>query len=255
MSAVLYEVKDRVAVITLNTPEKMNALSNAMTDGLLAALEQAKNDTTVKAIVLTGAGRAFCAGGDVGAFADLTIESSVAMMQTSKNAVKAFRDMPKPIIAAVNGFAVGAGFSLALLCDLVIASEKAKFGMAFVNMGLIPDMGALYALPKIVGVQKAKELALTGKNISAQEAKDLGIVGAVVPAEELDAAAMELAGQLSRQPGFAMSMIKKLLNQSADLSQADLMESEAVTQAMCLLSEDSKEAVDAFLNKRKPNFK
>ena len=127
--------------------------------------------------------------------------------------------------------------------------------MAFVNMGLIPDMGSLYTLPKVVGVQKAKELALTGKSISAQEAQELGIVGAVVPAEELEASAMALAGQLSRQPGFAMGMIKKLLDQSADLSQADLMESEAVIQAMCLLSEDSKEAVDAFLNKRKPNFK
>lgn len=250
-----YAVDGRTAIITMNTPENMNALTPRMTDELTCALQSAGADANVKAIVLTGVGKVFCAGGDVSAFQDLGLEDSLNMMGTSGAMVRVFQDCPKPIIAAVNGYAIGAGLSLALLCDFVIASDNALFGAAFVGMGLVPDMASLYFLPRVVGLQKAKELALTGKNVDAAEAKRIGLAGDVVPSDELLAKAGKIAGRLSAQPGIAMKYIKALLNKSFDAGLDELVEMEALAQSICFQTDDCKEAVDAFINKRKPVFK
>jgi len=161
----------------------------------------------------------------------------------------------KPVIAAVNGYAVGAGFSLALLCDLIIAADTAKFGMAFIKVGAVPDCGALYFLPRLVGLPKAKELVFTGANIDAAEAYRIGIVNRVVPAAELLPEALRLGQQLADGPAVALALAKEILNASSSLSLEQVMELEIYAQSLCFQTEDHKEGVIAFLEKRKPVFK
>lgn len=250
-----YAVDNRIATITLNVPQKLNALDAQLAAELTEALHEAKHDSGVKVVVLTGAGKAFCAGGDISVFSSFDLQGSIEFVRDAQSLVAAFSKLPKPVIAAVNGFAVGAGLSLALLSDIIIASDKAMFGAAFVNVGLVPDIASLYFLPRLIGLPKAKELAFTGKNIDAQEAHRLGIVNTVVEYEKFAAAVAEFSQFLAGQAGFAMGSAKTLLNMSMDLGVDELLELEAVTQGVCMQSPDSKEGVDAFLNKRKPNFK
>lgn len=254
-TSIIYAVDGRTAIITMNTPKNMNALSSVMVEELGDALQNAGADPNVKAIVLTGVGKVFCAGGDVSIFQGLDLEASLDIMKDAGVMVRQFRDCPKPIIAAVNGFAIGGGLSLALLCDFIVAADTAVFSCAFVGLGVVPDMAGLYFLPRAVGLQNAKALALTGKNISADEAKQIGLVSEVVPADELLVKVGKIAGKLSAQPALAMKYIKGLLNQSFDLSFEELLEMEALAQSVCFVSDDCQEAVDAFLNKRKPVFK
>lgn len=254
-TCVLYEVENRIAKITLDAPHKLNALDAKLASELTAALDEAKHDDNVKVVVITGSGKAFCAGGDVSVFNTLDLSGSIKFVKDAQSLVGAFTKMPKPIIAAVNGFAVGAGLSLALLSDIVISSDKAVYGAAFVKVGLVPDIGSLYFLPRLVGLQKAKELTFTGKNIDAQEAYRLGIVTTLVEHEKLAETVAEFSQLLAGQSGSAMGSAKTLLNMSMELGIDELLEIEAVTQGVCMQSADSKEGVDAFLNKRKPNFK
>ena len=250
-----YEVENRIAKITLNVPQKLNALDAQLAEELTEALHEAKQDDGVKVVVLTGSGKAFCAGGDISVFSSFDLKGSIDFVRDAQSLVGAFTKLPKPVVAAVNGFAVGAGLSLALLSDIVIASDKAIFGAAFVNVGLVPDIASLYFLPRLVGLQKAKELSFTGKNIDAQEACRLGFVNTVVEHEKFAVAVEEFSKFLAGQAGFAMGSAKTLLNMSMDMGVNELLEMEAVTQGVCMQSPDSKEGVDAFLNKRKPNFK
>jgi len=254
--SIKYEVIDRVAKIIMNVPEKMNALDARMSEELAAAMEDVRYDDNVKAVVLTGVGKAFCAGGDVSIFPTLTLEQSIkAVRAEARSLVGSFTKLPKPIIAAVNGYAVGAGLSLALISDIVIASDKAFFGAAFVNIGLVPDVGSLYFLPRLIGLQRAKELAFTGKNIDAQEAYRMGFVNKVVEHDKLEEAVNKMSQLLARQPQLSMASSKALIHQGLEMGVDELIELEGMTQGVCMQSDDSKEGISAFMNKRKPIFK
>ncbi|MDR1490611.1 MAG: enoyl-CoA hydratase/isomerase family protein [Desulfovibrio sp.] len=254
-TCILYRVENRVATITLNVPKKLNALDAVLARELTAAFGQAANDDEVKVVVVTGEGRAFCAGGDVAYFTTLDLEGSIAFIRDAQALVGAFTKTPKPVIAAVNGFAVGAGLSLALLSDIAISSDKAVYGLAFVNIGLIPDLATLYFLPRAIGLQRAKELAFTGKNIDAAEAYRLGIVNSVVAHDDLEEEVRKMAVFLAGQPGESMKTSKTMLNMSMDMGLDELVEMEALAQGVRMVSADSREGVDAFLNKRRPNFR
>lgn len=247
--------ENRIATIVLNCPERLNALDPTMLAELTDALQEAGEDKDVKVIVLTGSGKAFCAGGDVSTFQSLSGETSYEYMKTSQQVVGAFKRTAKPIIAAVNGFAVGAGLSLALLSDIIIASDKAKFGAAFIKVGLVPDLGLLYTLPRAVGLHKAYEMAVTGQNIDAAEALRLGLVNTVAEHEKLAETVAETAKLLADHPARAMGYAKTLMNRGLAMGLDEVLEAEALAQASLLVSEDAKEGVDAFLNKRSPEFK
>lgn len=252
---IKYKVDGRIAKITMNVPEKLNAMDEQMASELTKAMLDANDDPVVKVILLTGAGKqAFCAGGDVSIFPKMDLQEGVQHIKDAQSLVHAMKNNRKPIVAAVNGYAVGAGLSLVLLSDIVISSSKAKYGAAFVNIGLIPDMGSLYFLPRAVGLTKAKELAFTGKNITADEVLSMGVVNEVVPPEKLEERTEEWCRILSEQPGLSMQYSKSLLNRSMDMGIDDLLEAESFAQGICINSEDGREGVDAFLNKRKAKF-
>lgn len=250
-------VKDsNVAVIRMNSPETMNALERLLFDELCDATNDVERDDSVRAIVLTGAGRAFCAGGDLKRFSEgFGANEGYYYMRRFAPWVRQFAGMGKPTIAAVNGYAVGAGFCIALHADMIIASDDAKFGMAFANVGLIPDLGGLYALPRLVGLQKAKELVFTGRNISAAEAKEIGIVNKITAPERLFDDSFELAKKIAEGPSAAYRMAKTLINSSSEMTLEQLLEEEALLQAQCIQTEDHINAVKAFFRKEKPVFK
>jgi 2-(1,2-epoxy-1,2-dihydrophenyl)acetyl-CoA isomerase len=255
-SRLIYSADDnRVATITLNVPNKLNALDAVMINELASALQTAAKDERVKVVVLTGEGKAFCAGGDMTYFKELDLAGAVSFIRSGQALINSFVKTRKPIIAAVNGFAVGAGLSLTLLSDMVISSDQAVYGAAFINIGVIPDLAQLYFLPKIVGLQKAKELSFLGANFDAREAHRLGIVNLVVEHDQFADAVRKMSLRLAAQPGAAMGYAKTLLNMSMDVGLDELAETEAMAQGICMVSDDAKEGVDAFLHKRKPDFK
>lgn len=252
---VKYNVEDSVAKITLNSPAKLNAFEVTLINDLINAMQEADEDPNVKVIVLTGAGKAFCAGGDVSYMQSMNLDSAYDYVKIGKRLVDSMTLTSKPIIAAVNGFAVGAGLSLALLSDIVIASDKAVFGAAFINIGLMPDCGLLYYLPRVVGLRAAKELTLTGRNFDAQEALRLGVVNQVVEADKLEETVEKLSKKMAAGPAAAMALTKSVMNSGLDMNIDTLMNSEALAQAMLIVSADAQEGADAFLTKRKPSFK
>jgi len=258
---LLFDIKDRIATLTLNRPERLNALGGTLREDLFDAITRVSNDDEVRAVVITGAGRGFCSGGDVknmnernsaGTGSYYSIKEKI---QPSRDAsVLALRDCPKPVIAAVNGAAAGAGFNLALCCDMRIASTAAKFSQAFVKRGLHPDWGGTWFLPRLVGTAKACELIFTGDVIDANEAYRLGIVNAVVAPDELMAKTYELAKKIADGPPVAIRLAKRAIyhNESCDLRQG--LEYETYAQNTCRDTEDSKEGVKAFVEKRAPRF-
>ena len=256
---LLYEVKDAVATLTLNRPERLNALGDTLREDLHDAVLRASEDTAVRVIVLTGAGKAFCAGGDVKAMndarerrAERPLLDKVAPLRD--RVLLAMRDAPKPVIAAVNGAAAGAGMNVALGCDIRLASTAAKFAQAFVKRGLHPDWGGTYFLPRLVGMAKACELIFTGDIIDATEALRLGLVNAVHAPEELLPATYELATKLAAGPPIAIRLAKRSLyhNQEVDLRAA--LEFETFAQNVCYETEDAREGIRAFVEKRAPMF-
>lgn len=258
---LLYEVKDRIATLTLNRPERLNALGGTLREDLYDALQRVTKDDEVRVVVLTGAGRGFCSGGDVKNMNERNSSTTGSYysikekIEPSRDAsVLAIRDCPKPVIAAVNGAAAGAGFNMALCCDMRIASTAAKFSQAFVKRGLHPDWGGTWFLPRVVGTAKACELIFTGDTIDAQEAYRLGIVNAVVAPEELMAKTYELATKIANGPPVAIRLAKRAIyhNQDCDLRKG--LEYETYAQNTCRDTEDSKEGVRAFVEKRAPNF-
>lgn len=245
-----------VAVIRLNSPKTMNSLDDVLFTELQEATYDVSADDKIGAVILTGSGRAFCAGGDLNRFAEgFTPEEGYNYMKAFTPWVKVFAGMAKPTIASVNGYAVGAGFCIAMQADMIIASSEAKFGMAFANVGLIPDLGGLYILPRLVGLQKAKELVFTGRNISAYEAKDIGIVNTVVDPDKLDAESFALAKQLSNGPRVAHRIAKLLINSSVNMTLDQLLEQESLVQSQCIQTADHKNALISFFKKEKPVFK
>jgi 2-(1,2-epoxy-1,2-dihydrophenyl)acetyl-CoA isomerase len=254
---VLYETTGGVATITLNRPEAMNSLTVQMKVALLTALEQAAADSDVRAVIITGAGRAFCAGQDLREHAD-NLDAGIGLDETVRAhynpIVSNIVDMPKPVIAAVNGVAAGAGASFAFACDLRIASEKASFVMSFTKIGLMPDSGASWTLQRIVGRAKATELLLLGESVRAPEALELGLVGQVVPVDQVGTAARTLADQLAAGPTVAYAAVKTALDYAAGHDLASSLEKEAELQSLCGKTEDHHRGTAAFLNKENPTY-
>ena len=255
--SIILTKADGVALIQMNNPKAMNALEDELSAELLSAYKDVAADPAVGAVILTGAEKAFCAGGDLKKLNEgfPTAEAGYDYMKSFREMVTTFLNMPKPTIAAVNGFAVGAGFCIAMQADLILASDKAKFGMAFANVGLIPDLAGLYTLPRLVGLQRAKELVFTGRTIGAEEAGAMGIVNRVVPHEQLLDEAQKLARRLADGPRVALRMAKNVMNDSINMTLEQLLDLEPHAQSICFQSEDHKIGVQAFFRKEKPLFK
>jgi 2-(1,2-epoxy-1,2-dihydrophenyl)acetyl-CoA isomerase len=259
MSEVVLSAREgAVLTLTLNRPEALNALNAETTRAVRAALEAAGGDHAVGAVILTGAGRAFCAGADLkdvsaryeAGDSDLgaDLRANYAPM------IRAIRACPKPVIAAINGTAAGAGLSLALACDLRLAAAGAQLIVVFVRVGLVPDAGSLFFLTRMLGLSKATELALTGEPLNADDAHRLGLVAAVVPADQLIAAAQERGRGLAEGPRQTYALIKRGMERALDLDLEQTLELESQLQALAAKTPDAQEAIRAFLEKRKPVF-
>lgn len=252
---ILCEEDQGIFRIVFNRPESMNSFTNSLTDEFLNALEYAAKKQDVKVIIIAGSGRAFSAGGDIKYLAaGLDVLSGRDYVEKIGGIVKLISDMEKPVIAEVNGFAVGSGCNVALACDIVIASDKARFGQGFLQIGFAPDGGGSYLLPRLVGLRKAKELVLTGKMLDAEEAEKIGLINKVVKPEELETTVKEMAVQFANGPTRAIGFSKLLLNRSSALDLNDALASEAYIQAICMQTNDHKEGIQAFLAKRPPVF-
>jgi 2-(1,2-epoxy-1,2-dihydrophenyl)acetyl-CoA isomerase len=243
-----------VLTITLNRPDVLNAFNGAMHKALNAALKEARADE-VRAVVVTGAGRGFCVGQDLTEFRDATGEIGDRLRSTYHPNVLAIRALEKPVIAAVNGAAAGAGMSFACACDIRIASDAAVFVPAFVNIGLVPDSGGTFFVTRLLGYARAFEWLCSGRRLSAAEAHAWGLVSEVVEAEALPTRAAELAAQLAALPTKAIGMTKRLLDRAGSSTLDEQLEWEAQLQAAATQSEDFQEGVHAFLEKREPSFK
>ena len=257
---LLVEVNDGVATLTLNRPDRLNALGDTLREDLYDALVKSAEDANVRAIVITGAGRGFCSGGDVKSMSERQ-QSAEAPPLADRYAplrdriVLAMRDCPKAIIAAVNGAAAGAGMNLALACDMRIASTAAKFSQAFVRRGLHPDWGGSYFLTRMLGTARACELVFTGDALDAQKALELGLVNAVVAPEVLMSEARKLARRIAEGPPVALALAKRAIYRSEESGLRDALEFETFAQNVCKETEDSKEGVKAFVEKRAPVFR
>jgi 2-(1,2-epoxy-1,2-dihydrophenyl)acetyl-CoA isomerase len=262
MSADLLEsVKDGVAVLTMNRPDRLNALSGAMLEALAEALSRLGEDAEVGVVVLTGAGRAFCAGGDVKAMAEgsemagTTLEERAQGLRRHMEVSRWLHEMSKPTIAMVRGAAAGAGLSLALACDLRVAGDTARFATAFARVGYSGDFGGSYYLTQLVGTAKARELYFTADIVDASQALALGLVNRVVPDARLEEEALTLAGRLARGPHVAYRYMKRNMNAAETGTLKDLLDLEAWHHTRCGMTEDHREAARAFVEKREPVFR
>ncbi len=256
----LYEVRDAVATITLNRPERLNALTFEVYRELTDTFAALRHEEAVRAVVITGAGRAFCSGGDVhdiiGQLFERDMQGLLEFTRMTCELIRNIRVLPKPVIASLNGTTAGAGACIALASDIRIASPSAKIAFLFVRVGLSgADMGAAYLLPRLVGLAKATEMLYTGDFIAAEEAEKIGLYNRVVAAEELETETRTLAEKLARGPGFALAMTKEMLNREMEVSLDTALEWEAQAQATCMQHTDYREAYEAFVEKREPRFK
>jgi 2-(1,2-epoxy-1,2-dihydrophenyl)acetyl-CoA isomerase len=247
-----------VTTITLNRPEKLNAFAGAMRGELIAALEEAASDGQARVVVITGAGRGFCAGGDVEAMRAMqerrATDDFLQLLEAGGRIVTTIRSIDKPVIAAVNGVAAGAGCNLALACDYRIAASSARLGQTFVRIGLHPDWGGSWFLPRLVGTSRAMELMMTGRMVEAGEALQIGMVDRVVEDEELASAVEKLTRHLAAAPPAILRAIKRSLAHSPTHTLAEQCELEAQIQREAFLSSDAAEGMAAFFEKRKPEF-
>jgi len=251
---LLQAAADGVLTLTLNRPDVLNAITPSLLDELTASLRDVAAGHDVRAVIITGAGRGFCSGQDLrAAGADGGLDVAAILRDHYAPAVRAIRSMDQPVIAAVNGVAAGAGFSLALACDLRVAAESATFVQAFVRIGLIPDLASTYFLPRLVGPARAAELTMLGETVDAGRALDLGIVNRVVPDAELAAVALELASRLARGPR-SIGLTKRALDASADNDLEAQLAVEERLQTDAVATTDFVEGVSAFLEKRLPIF-
>jgi 2-(1,2-epoxy-1,2-dihydrophenyl)acetyl-CoA isomerase len=254
------ETADSICTITLNRPDSLNSINDVMSTELTKVIRQLQRDDNSRCVVLTGAGRAFCSGQDLGdlkkRYADphYTPHLGEDLRKRYNPIILSLRDLEKPVIAALNGVAAGAGCSLALACDLRIASDKAKLIEVFINVGLIPDSASTFFLPRLISLCKAMELCFTGDSVSAADALALGLVNKVVPADDLMKTARELALRLAKMPTRAIALTKRLLLQSLSSDLPAMLEAEAFAQETAALTADHREGVQAFFDKRTPNF-
>ena len=247
-----------VAVITLNRPESLNAMSPQLLDDLCAAGQQLADDAAVRCVVITGAGRAFCAGADIDYMKALLergdIENFTMLVEAGRAVVTTLRETPKPVVASVNGPAAGGGANLALACDIRIASDQASIGQTFSRIGLHPDWGATYFLPRLVGPSRAFELFASGEMVGAEDALRLGLFSRVVPHDRLAAETRALALALAAKPPLALALAKKAVYASESHGLSQMLDMELEHQLRCFASRDAREGFAAFLEKRQPSF-
>lgn len=252
---VLYSVKNQIATITLNRPKSLNAMNESLVIALHTALAKASNDDDVRVVVLTGNGRAFCAGGDLAHLSSLTEMSAAKTFITEVGQlVEKISSIAKPVIAMVNGVAAGAGFNLALACDIIYCAKSARFAQSFAKIGLIPDCAGMYLLPRILGTHKAKELMFTADLIDAATADRLGLINKVIDDENLSQATYDFAEKLKNSAPIALSLIKNTLNNADTFTLSSLLAEEASLQTLCMQTADHKEGLLAFQEKRAPKF-
>jgi 2-(1,2-epoxy-1,2-dihydrophenyl)acetyl-CoA isomerase len=252
---IIVEAKNGVAVLTLNNPESRNPMTEETKDEMLVALGEVEALNEVRALMITGRGAAFCAGGDIKKIGQvLTPEEINQVMKKSQQLLWKVLNLEKPVVVAVNGDAFGMGCNLVLAADFAIASEKARFSEVFIKLGLIPDFGALYFLPRLVGLWKTKELVYLGGAVNAQEAKEIGLIYRVVSHHELETEAMALASRLAQMPTKAIGRAKKLLGRTFEMTLSEVLEEEIRAQTSLSSTEDHREALQAFLEKRQPKF-
>ena len=255
--AIRLSIENQVAWVTLNRPAARNALNDAMRETLLAIVNDARTNPDIRALVLTGSGKGFCTGADLGGRGGGPSGPGAAreLMRTrSQRLIRALWELEKPIIAAVNGVAAGLGAHLAFACDLIIAASDARFIEVFVRRGIAVDGGGAFLLPRLIGLAKAKELVFFGDDLSADEALRIGLANKVVPPEELAQAARQWAERLAQGPTHAIGMSKRLLNRSLDSDLETALEEEALVQCLVTQSADTQEGMRAFAEKRKPVF-
>ena len=251
---VIYEKKDGLAWIRLNRPKSLNSFNNTLVEQLHQALDQVASDSEVRVAIITGEGKAFCAGGDLTYLETLASSTAQrAFIEKVGQLVQKITTIPKPIIAMVNGVAAGAGANLMLACDLVYASKSARFAQSFSKVGLVPDCGGFYFLPKTVGIHKAKELMFTADIISADEAEQLGMINHLCSAETLQETTELIAQRLVASAPIALGLIKEILNKT-NMELSDVLFTEATVQPLCLSSADCTEGITAFKEKRTPKF-
>ena len=255
---ILVSQADCIATITLNRPDKLNAFIGHMRRDLAEALEQVGSNRSVRVVVITGAGRAFCAGGDIAFMAELMqrrdVEEFSRILGAGRRVITAIRQMTKPVIASINGPASGAGCNLAFACDLRIASNTATFSQSFTKVGLHPDWGGTYFLPRFVTPNKACEMFFLGEAIDAAEAERLGIVNQVVAPEDLESATLQLAERLRAAPPIALAAAKHAVYMSEVAELEEMLRYETEAQLRCFESDDGHEGIRAFLEKREPKF-
>jgi 2-(1,2-epoxy-1,2-dihydrophenyl)acetyl-CoA isomerase len=252
---LLINIEGPVMSLTLNRPDSLNAFSPEMILGLTEAIKSAGENEEIRVVVLSGAGRSFSAGGDVKTMGDASAVQVYDHIGKLNECILTMKALEKPIIAAVHGFAAGAGFNLALACDLIVAAEDSKFALSFSQVGLISDGGGLYFLPRLIGPYRAKQLFFSGEPITATVAFELGIVNQIFPIEALEEGIKQLATKLASGPSKAFGMMKKIADHSFNSSLGEILEQERITQTMMVQTKDHLEGVAAFKEKRKPVFK
>jgi 2-(1,2-epoxy-1,2-dihydrophenyl)acetyl-CoA isomerase len=256
MSSIIFDVKENIAIITFNRPDKYNAINREMALELQEKLDECKTSKNIRAIYITGAGNAFCSGQDLDEVMDPNGPDVTSILSQHYNPIiKRIRKLEKPVVAAVNGVSAGAGANIALCCDIVVASQSSSFIQAFSKIGLIPDSGGTYFLPRLIGWQKASALFLLGEKISAQEAERMGMIYKVFPDEAFAAESLKIASTLAQMPTKALGYTKLALNNSLINNYEDQLHDEELLQERAGNTEDYKEGVQAFLEKRKPVFK
>ena len=248
---ILLEKEDGIATITFNRPDALNALNNQTRAEFYSAMKDVAADNNIKVVILTGAGRAFVAGSDIKELKQTTSLDAHNIHRLGMVVEK----MEKPVIAAVNGFALGGGCEIVMACDIIIASDKARFGQPEINLGIIPGGGATQRLPRLVGVCKAKELILTGDIIKAEEAEKIGLVNRVVPGENLMATAREIAKKIAIKSQATVRLAKDVINKGMQTSLETGLDYEREIYSLCLTLEDKEEGINAFIEKREPQFK
>ena len=253
METLLVDRSDGIVTVTLNRPEKKNAINARMWDELLEVFVEIGESTTDRVLVITGSGDAFCSGADLGGEASADRHQLQRMHHFNRVGL-ALHAIPRPVVAKVNGVAAGAGLNIALGCDLVVASDRARFSEIFAKRGLSLDLGGSWLLPRLIGMHRAKELALLADIIDAKEAERIGLVNRVIPHAELDAFVDDWAKRLAAGPPLALAMTKRMLTNAFSVTLSEALDAEAMAQSVNVASKDTKEAISAFLEKREPTF-
>ena len=255
-SHIIFDIAGPIATITINRPKALNALNTEVLNELCHAVDAIGANEAIRALILTGSGeKAFVAGADITELAELNALSAKQFVANGHKTMAALQNLSIPVIAAVNGFALGGGLELALSCDFIYASENAKFGLPEITLGLIPGFGGTQRLARLIGKNRAKEMIFTGKMIAAEEAAQMGFVNRVMPAEELMAFAQKTAAAMGSKGKVSLNMAKQIINQGLDVDLATGCKMEIDAFALCVASEDAQEGTRAFLEKRKPDFK